>query len=601
MKNIKNIKVKTILLLVSVLVGISSCDDSFLDRNPVNMMYADQVFNSPEAVDAYFVSLYAALPVEDFNYWGGQFAGPYGYGTQNMSNWTWESFSSTAYSGSNHSSAWTNLYKAIRNVNAFLLEIASVDIPTERKNLYVAEARFIRAYYYFAMVKYFGGVPILLEPQVFSGNNLEELNLPRNKEEEVWDQIRDDLNFAAENLNTTSVYGRANKYVALALLSRAMLHAGSIAKFGTVQLDGLIGVPSAKANVYLQASYDASHAIIQSNRYSLFSKYADKAQNFQLLFYELQGNPEAILCKGYDYETTRRTHSQDLLALPYVIRAPQGYSNYLMPTVQMVEKFEYIDGSPGTLNIGTPGNYVYYDHPKDLFANKDPRFFGSVITTGSTFKNAVITGQRGVILDGVEYAGNNYNQYFDIPTKKIVASPGPNTVPATGNSHYTTGIFWLKKWLDPYRDASICGDWKSETDWLEIRYAEVLLNHAEAAYELGKPEQEDLNAINQIRARAGIAALTSINRDKIRHERNVELAWENKILWDLKRWRTLTTEFNIWIAEGLYMFYDINADAYIFRRTPVGGGKTYQDKHYYEQIPAAERAKNPLLINNPGY
>ncbi len=122
---------------------------------------------------------------------------------------------------------------------------------------------------------------------------------------------------------------------------------------------------------------------MESGLYGLFNKYADKAQNFQLLFYELQGNPEAIFCKGYNFDATRRTHSQDLLALPHVIRAPQGYANYMMPTVQMVEKFEYIDGSSGTLNMGEPGNYVYYDHPLDLFEGKDPRFFGSVTVTHS--------------------------------------------------------------------------------------------------------------------------------------------------------------------------------------------------------------------------
>ena len=143
-------------------------------------------------------------------------------------------------------------------------------------------------------MKYFGGVPILLEPQQFSGGtNTSELNLPRNKEAEVWDLIRSDLDFAAANLPATSAYGRANKYVALALESRAMLHAGSIAKFGTVQLDGIVGIDPAKANDYLKASYDASNEIIKSNVYSLFKKYTDKAQNFEQLFIELQGNPEA--------------------------------------------------------------------------------------------------------------------------------------------------------------------------------------------------------------------------------------------------------------------------------------------------------------------
>ena len=244
---------------------------------------------------------------------------------------------------------------------------------------------------------------------------------------------------------------------------------------------------------------------------------------------------------------------------------------------------------------------MHYKQPQDLFIGKDPRFFGSVITNFSTFKDKVITSQRGVILDGKEYAGSNYNQYFDIPTKKIVSSPTATSVLATGNSATNQNIFWLKKWTDPYRDAALCGDWKSETDWLDIRLGEVLLNYAEAAFELDKPSSEALGAVNQLRERAGIVALTTIDMAKIRHERYVELAFENRVFWDLRRWRTLTTEFNMWQPEGFYMFYDINAGDYVFRRTPNGGTKTYQDKHYYEQIPGGERAKNPLLVNNPGY
>lgn len=592
---------KHIFILV-LMICFSGCQDNFLDRNPVNIMSAEQVFGSPEAVEAYFVTLYADLPIEDFSYVNGKFGDFPGAGNQYTANWTWESITSTGYSGTNHNDVWADLYKAIRNVNTFLSEIQEVDIPDADKNAYTAEARFVRAYYYAALAKYFGGVPVIAEPQQYAGGSTEELNLPRNTEDEVWSFVKEDLDFAAANLPADSDYGRANKYVALALLSRTMLHAGSVAKFGTVALDGLVGIPAERADAYLQASYEASKTIMDDGQYALFNKYTgDKAKNFQMLFYELQDNPEAIFCKGYDYESTRRTHSQDLMALPWVLRAPQGYANRLTPTLQMAEMFEYTDGSPGTLNTGTPGAYVHYDSPQDLFKGKDPRFFGSVISTHSMFKETEVTGQRGVIMDGVEYAGNNYNQYFDIPGKQIVSAPTANSVQATGNSKFDAIIFWLKKWTDPYRDASLCGDWRSETDWLDMRYGEVLLNYAEAAYELDKPASEALGAINQIRERAGIAPLASIDREKIRHERHVELAWENRTFWDLKRWRTLTTAFNIWIAEGLYMFYDVDSQDYVFKRTPVGGGKTYEQKHYYDQIPAGERAKNPLLVNNPGW
>jgi hypothetical protein len=602
MKNLK-------ILLLVFLTGLCSCKKHLLDVQPVNILSADQVFNSPDAVTAYFASLYSSMPMEDFNYTPGQGNPTFGNfpndGNTYLANYTWESFNSNAYGGTENGNNFAYLYKSIRNVNSFIQQIATVSIPDATKNAYVAEARFVRAYYYFGLVKYFGGVPILTAPQVFDGGaNTSSLNLPRNKEAEVWDLIQTDLNFAAANLPATSAYGRANKYVALALLSRAMLHAGSIAKFGTVQLNGVVGIDPAKANDYLKASYDASKAIMTSGVYSLFNKYADKAQNFQQLFIELQSNPEAILCKGYNIVANpTHTHSQDLMVLPRTIRSPDGYGSRLGPTVDMVEKFNYVDGSPGTLNVGTPPNYVHYASPLDLFKNKDPRFFGSVITTFSTFKGGLVTGQNGVIYNNVVIRGNNVNQYFDIPTQKIVAAPTANSVLATGNSNENSNgqMFWLKKWTDPTTDKSLLKAWTSRTDWMDMRYGEILLNYAEASFELGNPASEALGAINQLRTRAGVATLGSIDRAAIRNERNVELAWENKTFWDLKRWRTLTTEFSVWTATGLYLYYDIDTHDYVYQKTPMGGAKTYQDKHYYDQIPASERNKNPLLVQNPGY
>ena len=176
----------------------------------------------------------------------------------------------------------------------------------------------------------------------------------------------------------------------------------------------------------------------------------------------------------------------------------------MTPTLDMIERFDYVDGSPGTLNIGTPSAYVHYKSPQDVFKNKDPRFFGSIISTGSSFKGVEITGQRGVIYNGVKYNGTALNQYFDIDKKQIVANPTANSVKATGNSNNGAVTFWQKKWLDPTRPANLCVDWSSETDWLDMRLGEVLLNFAEASFELGKPTIQN----NRPTAFFGLADLT---------------------------------------------------------------------------------------------
>lgn len=595
-------KSKKYIIILVVFACLSACRKNLLDVQPTTLLTKDQIYGSPAGVTAYFASLYRDMPIEDYSFCNGRFGQFPGNGDQYTANWSDEAFSSNN-AGINDEN-WGNLYKAIRNVNTFIQEIATVtnvDAPTKKR--YIAEAKFVRAYYYFGLVKYYGGVPVLTEPPTDPNALLKQ---PRNKETEVWDLIKSDLDAAAADLPETSDYGRANKYVALALESRAMLHASSIGKFGTVQLGGVVGVDAAKTTTYLQAAYQSAKTIITDGKYSLYNKYpTDLAKNFQYLFYDCKpgdSNTEAIFCKGYDYAGTQRTHSQDLMVLPDYIRSPIGYDNRLEPTLDLVEKFESKTGTTGAsepLNIGTPAAYVHYPTLSGPFENKDPRFAGTVVATGTSFRGAVITGQRGVIFNGVEYNGNQVLQYFDQANLNFTLTPTP--IVGTGNSNSNSLTFWLKKWTDPVTDRNLLYDYSSRTSWLDLRLGEVLLNYAEASFELGNDPAEALGAINQLRVRAGVKPLAGISRAQIRHERYVELAFENRTFWDYIRWRTLTTEFNLRQEYGLDIYYDVNTKDYVFKKVPYGGGKTYQDRNYYSQIPGGERSLNPALINNPGY
>src|SRR5690606_32567234 len=132
----------------------------------------------------------------------------------------------------------------------------------EKRQHLLGEAYFIRAYYYFAMVKRYGGVPIIKQVQYFTGDNIAELQVPRNTEAEVYDFIASDLDSAALLLDVTNARGRATRYAAFALKSRAMLYAASSAEYATVQLDGLVGIPASRAAEYWQAAYDAAWEIL---------------------------------------------------------------------------------------------------------------------------------------------------------------------------------------------------------------------------------------------------------------------------------------------------------------------------------------------------
>jgi hypothetical protein len=158
--------------------------------------------------------------------------------------------------------------------------------------------------------------------------------------------------------------------------------------------------------------------------------------------------------------------------------------------------------------------------------------------------------------------------------------------------------FQMKKFLNP--NVQFPAPDASDQDWIIFRYAEILLNYAEAAFELGKPD-EALTAINQIRDRAGIAELTSITLDQIRHERQVELAFETHRFWDLRRWRLASSVLNKQFT-GLFPYYDADHKYFFYKVGPCESGpRIFKDAYYYLPISTTLIDNNPNLVQNPGY
>lgn len=602
-----------IILTVTIVAGLCSCRKDLLNVQPTNLLTANQVFSTPAAITAYFASLYASLPVEDFNFApangsANSFETFPAHGSGYLANWTEESSNSMGGTSPNlGANTYDNIYAGIRNVNSFLQQIVTVQgLDSTTKLQYIAEAKFIRAYDYFALVKFYGGVPLLTVPQT------KPTPLPRNTEVQVWNQIKSDLDSAIEFLPPTSDYGRANKYVAYTLEARAMLYAASIGYFGDPSVlqstNGTNGVDMSSAKSYMQAAYNAADSVITSGMYSLFMQYPqDLVKNFEYLFYQCgpgQTNPEAIFCRGFNYNATNSTHSQDLMVLPYAIESPAGYGNRLQPSLNMVEEFENVDGSPHLLGgTGIPLTYYHFPTLASAFAKKDPRFAATVVATGTYFRLDTITSQIGVIYNGKEYLGSNYNQYFNPSTQSFSQAYTPGDVAGTGNSNYTDFPFWLKKWTDPVNPRANIAAWTSLTSYMDMRYGEVLLDYAESSFELGHPATEAQWALNQLRQRAGIPLLNAgdITRDTIRHEWRVEFAFENKTYWNYDRWRTLTTVFNQYQLYGCRVFYDLDTHDYVFQKYNDGGPRTYLPKQYYFDFPSQDFASDPLLTHNPGY
>ncbi|MDB5019274.1 MAG: Starch-binding associating with outer rane [Pedobacter sp.] len=642
-------KSKLYILFLALTCLTSACKK--LDIAPKNVIQDPDVFSTPGGIDIYMARSYSELPIEDFryspergfnNFW---IISPFSALTgealsRDQTRAMPENFNTDP---NNESNFWAMSYKLIRETNYFIeiLPKYSANFTEAQVNNWTGEARFLRAATYFALVKRYGGVPIVEKVLSYPEQTVEELNTPRASEEAVYDLVAADLDFAIAKMSESSVAGRANKYVAAAFKSRAMLFAGSIAKYNKVNLfDGdknlVCGIPAAKANTYYKASYDAS--MLLDGKYSLYKKawaandQEAQYQNFVNLFFDV-ASPENIFVKQYNYPNT--VHGYDAYNVPRQLMGGNGYSSELNPTLDYVELFDgfpkNLDGTIKTLDAN--GNYVLYNNTLDIFSSAEPRLRATVILPGDVMKGESIEIRRGIYTGspagGIKkfVAENSTSNY---PTTNIVQSANANQTPyklpngqlmnPAGKSGVFTAEgtaavsgFSIRKYLDPNMPTSEVLENHSDQTWIELRYAEVLLNRAEAAFELNSSglggvnyQQQAFTDINQIRERAGAALMGSpvdLTIDVIRKERRKEMGFENKIWWDLKRWRILDKEQNGKIYRTLMPFYVADAGKYILdaRLDERNVRYTFDPRWYYEQIPAGEIAKSNKIIQNPGY
>jgi len=546
---------------------------------------------------------------------------------ENFGGWNWD--------------IWHGSYQVIHDCDYFIETLPKYEssFSKDQVNQWLGEAYFVRGMTYFALVKRFGGVPIVNKTLDFTvGGSVETLKIPRSSEKAVWDQVASDFDFAIANLPATNADysdgSRANKYVAAAFKSRAMLYAGTIAKYNTVTLfDGsqnqLCGIPASAAGGYFQQAVDAAKTL--DGVYSLYLKgwsATDKTaqyQNFVNLFSDAS-SPESIFVREYNYPNS--VHGYDAYNVPRQLIGPNGYSSEVNPTLDFVEMF---DGVPKDANgkiqtLDASSHYLLFNNTMDLFANAEPRLRASIILPGDVFKGqsieirrAIYTGPSAGGISPILPAGSK-SQY---PTANLVQSAnagqtaftlpdGSKMNPAgasgifTGDQTCAISGFSVRKWLDPNLPTSQVLENNETQTWIEMRYAEVLLNRAEAEYELGTDVSDAFNIINQIRSRAGAIPLASAGAmtiDTIRKERRKELAFENKTYWDLRRWRIFDKEQNGTIYRVLMPFYSSTAGKYFFdaRTDERNAVYTYDPKWYYEQIPGGAISKSPNLIQNPGY
>ena len=422
----------------------------------------------------------------------------------------------------------------------------STALKQEDRDRFIAEARFIRAGVYFEMVKRMGGVPLITEPMDYDySGNPDYLKKPRNKETEVYDFVISELEAIKTVLpDNATIQSRATKAAALAMESRAALYAGSIAKYSNSQLSlpgGEVGISSSLATGYFTKSLNAAKEIINSGKYALYAKSTNLSENFASLFTDKSGNPEVIFAKDFKLKTNK-VHGFTIDNQPRS-SAEEAQGGRLNPSLNLVQSFEKLDNTYASLaSVDGSGNPVYYSSITDIFAGRDARLAGTVILPGTQFKGKTVDIWAGYQLaNGTIITGDGFGQM-----KENVLPDNPASVQVVGKDGPVDGLefsaqsgFYVRKYLDPAAGSGQIGT-RSEVWWIRYRYAEVLLNAAEASFELGDAAGA-AGYMKPVRDRAGLTtALTAANItfDRIVHERKVEFAFEGQELWDMKTLET---------------------------------------------------------------
>ena len=627
-------KIKVLLFTLFFGLAISSCQE--LELEPKGILGEPELFGTAFGVQKYFIQLYANLPIEDFIYYANE-----GYKPGNNNSWQAYKNSQAAMSGEifgwnvamNEAGVGYWPYNYIRVANTFINNFPNY------KNLYneatynslMAEARFLRAFFYQGMAKRYGGVPIITTVQDPVTTPAEELQVPRNTEYDTWKFIYEDLKFAMENMSATSVTGRANKYVAAALMSRSMLYAGRVAKYtqylglGTdaaVQA-GFAGMDPAKANEFFKYAYDAG-VVVKNGPYGLYTKnYPDKATNFANLFLD-KTSPENIFVKGYDGITFG--HCYDALMSPN-----PDFSSFVGveggPVLQHMQLYDF----PSLTDA--QGKPVRFDKRSDIKNEMEPRLQGTCYFDGDELRGKKFDIQRGIYVKYTGTAadaqsgsnaapinatsnrilGNKDQKYKDV----LITGNHGMFANRGGENNAMMGAF-IRKYIDVNRPTNLVNVNKSSQSWIVFRLAEIYLNTAEAAYELGN-KTEAFDYVEAIRERAGSKVIRpAIDQTEsntygypieaglqfIRDERGRELYCENHYWWDLKTWRIADQVLNLRFSRALtcYYVYDEGKYIYLDENNRDNRSTTAPKRAAYERIPQGEINKNPkLLPQNPLY
>ena len=547
---------------ISIAFTLSSCN-GFLDREEDSFIDKTATFDSYNRTKQYLTYAYTLLP-DGLNRFSreamlasatddAEFAIE-SADIQQFNNGSWNALSNPDGMWNRYYSGISKCCTLLENTDHVNLDISRLDPDKQVEyanslkdiRMWRAEARFLRAYFHFELLKRYGPIPIVTSTLSINGNYE---NTPRPTMKEVVDFIAKECDIAADTLeltpwrNVNDAFGRATKGAALALKSRLLLYAAS-----PLYVDfGDTNEANKPTDVALwKSAADAAKAVIDLNQYELASSYADLFKNdFQ--------NKEYIFVRRYaansDFEKSN---------FP-VSFGGKGGTN---PSQNLVDDYEMLDGTP----------FDWNDPAKAAqpFENRDARLGATILMNMAPFKGKKVA---------------TYPEGAD-------ASPNPN---ATKTGYY------LRKFLN--EDVNIQTGGSSSGHVVPLfRLAEIYLNYAEALNECDPTNPDIALYLNKVRNRASLPNVSALSQEQMRtviqHERRVELAFEEHRSWDVRRWKIASSTLGTPLM-GVQI-----------ERKPLGGytympvkveQRVFQPKMYWYPIPQSEVLKLKQWKQNNGW
>ena len=551
---------KTILTmgLAAALCG-TSCSD-VIDLNPGDRFSPATVWSSTTTVDSYVLGLYSIFSSScEF----------YGTGSPNLTDAYSDILKSGSWDQYNHSynrslfqesafnstsagafECWSTHYERIRRENEFLR-----DAPKYREKFgekwmdtRIAEVRFCRAYAYYLLCRVYGGGILRTE-----GDGPEQNDKARSTEADCWDFIIEELKDLAPQLPQGNKTENGDNW--------------DDANYGRATQQAAYGLLSRVAlfaerwDVAAQAARDVEKcggALDLTGYANVFN--GDLKSNKEILF-------------GVDFEQDVITHRYDAYVRPSGDAKALGTSalySVFFPTSELADSYEMADGTP----------FSWETHGSDPYTGREPRFYATILYNGASWMGRTIESYVG--------GADGFKEYEN--------SKSANTT--------VTG-YYLRKYLKD-GDKSWITAYSAQTCIL-IRYAEVLLNKAEALAELSWDQNsvEALQALNDVRGRVGLPSRQTASKEEfmefVRHERMVELAGEGFRYWDLRRWRLAEEVINGKNVHGVKITKTDSGFNYEHVDADNGNKRIFYDRYYHFAIPESERSKNPLCDNNQGW